>query len=218
MNADHEIFEHWAAAYVLSALEPDERAAFMDHLDGCDICQNEIQDFAPLPGLFAQLDLDDDLDDGAATAVAATSIDRARRELVDLEQRERRWRNTALGAIAAAILLVAGIGANALSARASSSAPIEVAYVSNAEGVVLIGEQPWGTEIELDLVGLDSRPEYRLWTVDNTGDWQPVMAWNSPPGGLAKVTGGTLLAPDNIDRLVISSTDDRTDVVLTAEL
>jgi Putative zinc-finger len=46
-------------AYVLGALERDERAELEAHLETCDICRKELDRLAPLPGLLSRLTVEE---------------------------------------------------------------------------------------------------------------------------------------------------------------
>src|ERR1700741_2107962 len=46
-------------AYLLGALDPQERFDFEAHLGGCDTCRAELVRLAPLPGMLNQISLDD---------------------------------------------------------------------------------------------------------------------------------------------------------------
>jgi putative zinc finger protein len=46
-------------AYVLGALEREERAGLEAHLETCDVCREELDRLAPLPGLLSRLTLDE---------------------------------------------------------------------------------------------------------------------------------------------------------------
>jgi anti-sigma factor RsiW len=46
-------------AYVLGALERDERRELERHLEVCPICRMELERLAPLPGLLSRLSADD---------------------------------------------------------------------------------------------------------------------------------------------------------------
>jgi hypothetical protein len=46
-------------AYVLGALEREERAGLEAHLETCEICREELDRLAPLPGLLSRLTLDE---------------------------------------------------------------------------------------------------------------------------------------------------------------
>jgi Putative zinc-finger len=46
-------------AYVLGALEREERARLEEHLETCAVCREELDRLAPLPGLLSRLTLDE---------------------------------------------------------------------------------------------------------------------------------------------------------------
>jgi Putative zinc-finger len=46
-------------AYVLGALDREERAGLEAHLKTCDVCRDELDRLAPLPGLLSRLTLDE---------------------------------------------------------------------------------------------------------------------------------------------------------------
>jgi hypothetical protein len=46
-------------AYVLGALEREERAALEAHLETCDVCRDELDRLAPLPGLLSRLTVEE---------------------------------------------------------------------------------------------------------------------------------------------------------------
>ncbi|WP_026075456.1 zf-HC2 domain-containing protein, partial [Cellulomonas massiliensis] len=45
-------YREWDAAYVLGALDPDERRAFEQHLQGCPACTAAVAELAGLPGML----------------------------------------------------------------------------------------------------------------------------------------------------------------------
>lgn len=219
MSENHERYKEWAAAYVLSALEPGERAEFERHLQGCELCQRDVQDFAALPGLLRQLDDDIEIDELAIERVTRNANSRIESGWHEIEQRLRRWRAGALAAVAA-LLFVAGLSIGSLgfgsASDDSNGAGIELAHDTEAEGSIVMSPGEWGTGIEVELVGLPEREVYQLWTVDTAGEWQPIVSWPSPPGGFAGVKAGTELPPEQIDRFVITEIGNKDDVVLTS--
>jgi hypothetical protein len=113
--------------------------------------------------------------------------------------------------VAAAVLLV--VSAVSLWTRADRGT--ELPFESVAMGDVTVAEQEWGTSISLDLIGLPERDVYQLWFIDQDGQLTPVVSWPSSPQGFAKVSGGVPNPPDDLARLIITSSD-AADVVLTA--
>ncbi|WP_037607691.1 anti-sigma factor family protein [Streptacidiphilus rugosus] len=58
-------------AYLLGALDPEERSALERHIAGCDRCKAELVDMAPLPGLLRHTPFEE-LDETAAAAESLT--------------------------------------------------------------------------------------------------------------------------------------------------
>jgi Putative zinc-finger len=64
-------------AYVLGALERDERAVLEAHLETCEVCREELDRLAPLPGLLSRLTLQEAEVLGAAGPVELDPADPA---------------------------------------------------------------------------------------------------------------------------------------------
>ena len=54
MSGTHDDLVVLAPAYVLGALEPDERRAFETHLAGCDACASEVRSLGRVTAGLAQ--------------------------------------------------------------------------------------------------------------------------------------------------------------------
>ena len=211
---DHDDnFRESAAAYVLGALEPGERAEFERHLRTCAHCQADVSDFSALPGLLAQVDPESDLDhDPATDRVKDLAIARANHDYGRLQKQSRRWRFNALVATAAAILLVVSFAV--ITFTDSTSEGVELALVdTTVTGSVVIEERAWGTSIDLDLEGLPERDSYHLWAVGTDGEVLSAATWTSTGTGIAKVTGAAAIPAADIDFISITSADPD-DVVL----
>lgn len=228
MNDEHDHYRDWSAAYVLGALEPSERDGYERHLRSCPTCQADVRDFAPLPALLSRVAPSDGDDPAAADRV--TDLALARVELSSQRRRERirRWRLAAVVSAAAALLIVAIAGATLIiGSRRGEPTPSGTELVvqppadpglgPGATGSVRIDPRGWGTEIELDLVGLPERDRYQLWAIDVDGSWTVAATWGPTPTGRARLTGAAAVVADTVERVVITS-DDRSDVVLDAEL
>lgn len=51
-------YADWDAAYVLGALDPEERREYAAHLEGCESCRRSVSELAALPGLLASVPAD----------------------------------------------------------------------------------------------------------------------------------------------------------------
>ncbi len=144
---EHDQYREWSAAYVLGALEAEERGLFENHLGGCDQCQAGVQAFAPIPGLLAKVGSPDS--EPVPVSVLDAAVARVSSERTQLAKSRQRWRWTA--AVAA---LVAGL-VMIVSLLPTPDAP-ETTLLAIAPGAVATGEigvleRAWGTAFDLNL-------------------------------------------------------------------
>lgn len=223
-----------AAAYVLGALSPAEAEKYEDHLINCDRCAAIIAELSDA----ALAAMDTGTDEPAASRVADMALARlgsesgAERgkpaEVADhgvagstesasnvrrLQSSVQRWRTMALVSGVAAATLVVALVASAISG--SESTETELAFGDAASGSITIDDRPWGTAVELDLIGLPERDVYQLYAVGVDGALTPVVSWPSSPEGYAIVSGGAPLDRSSIEEFIITSSDAN-DIVLTA--
>ena len=103
---DHERYREWSAAYVLGALDSEDRRLFEGHLDNCEGCQRDIGSFAPIPGLLARIESPDIL--RVPDRILDRALVRVRSDWSSLVRSRRRWRWTAAVAPLAALVALAG--------------------------------------------------------------------------------------------------------------
>ena len=51
-------FRDWDAAYILGALNADDRRTFERHLGSCPACATAVTELAGIPGILAKIDSD----------------------------------------------------------------------------------------------------------------------------------------------------------------
>jgi anti-sigma factor RsiW len=169
---DHDRYRELSAAFVLGALEPEERRSFEVHLAQCPECQREVASFAPIPGLMSRAQ-------GVSTeslpdTVTERAASQARAEWLSLTRSRRSWRWVA-GAAALAAIAMAAV---AIFPGSEDSGAIELAVEPGAvTGVVAIESRSWGTALHLELEGLPRRDRYVAWVVD-----ERESASRPPPG------------------------------------
>ncbi len=207
-------YTHLDAAYVLGALDADERAEFEDHLATCADCRAAVVEARDTLGR-----LDAARDVGALTPelVAADPgpapdtllpglLHRARRE-----RSRRRTAGVALGLVAAAAviaLVVALWPASTTPVRARALTPIRPTPVSAT--AVLIAE-PWGTEINLRChytAGLGGNGyAYGLRVIDAHRVAHDAGSWALAEGGETDFTGGTSVPRADIRSIQVTLPD-----------
>ena len=198
------MFSDWSAAYTLGALDCSDRRAFEDHLATCSICTAEVASFAPLPGLLSKVDLSEVSEDPDPVTAALIEAE-AKEQIATMNRSSRRWRKTAILATAAAVLIATLMLLPDREPSAEFAATINSSLSESAE----IGMNPksWGTEIMLELAGLPTRDSYQLWVIDDKGVWSSAATWAPTPTGVATLTGATSTPLSDVDRIVVTSSD-----------
>jgi hypothetical protein len=223
MNAEHERFAEWDAAYVLGALSPADRALFEGHATGCALCRADLAELVPLPGLLARvprttaIDLLSSADDASADVPSTAGHDVARSRIIDLGlARARRARRTRwmLGA-AASIVVIAGILA-VPAVLSLQTGPAETVALERVEDVPLsasvrLEDVAWGTRISLTCTygpaayAPDDGWEYVLVVVSTSGVESRLSTWRAFPDATAQVAAGTALSLDDIAAIELRS-------------
>ena len=211
---EHGELHEWAGAYALGSLEPDDRRRFERHLNACDRCADEVNAFAPIPGLLAHIELFDlhEASPETAHAIGRRAVD----EGLTLRMSRNRWRTAAVS-IAAATLVVVCAGTivwivnDDEPTRPVASATVTASLATTSE--ISTSARTWGTEITLRAEGLPSRTEYQLWGVDTAGTWSVAATWGPTPSGRANITGASSLAASSLERVVVTS-QDRSDILV----
>jgi anti-sigma-K factor RskA len=209
-------------AYVVGALEPDERAEVDRWLETDAELREELARLAALPGLLARLH-EPDVGDGAAAAdspAADRLVLAAARERRAARRRLRIWQ--AAAGVAAAVALAVGAFAvvravDDESPVASAQGPqVAVAVVDPAAaaagmtGVVRANPRGWGAEVVLELwdVPYSATPtQYTMRVVARDGHTEQAAAWGSTPTGDCRVTGATSIQAAEITRVEVLAGD-----------
>ena len=207
--SDHLHYREWAAAYVLGALEPGERAEFETHLAICGECRDEVTAFAPIPGLLARVDPGEVGETPLPEHLVVAATDEAVSEIRDLRRSRRLWRLTAAAAVVA-LVLVGGT----LAARGGDG-PVGTTYAVSSE-VGVTGEMvlvPVGEDsaVAVTLDGLPERAAYTLWAVRSDGATVEVFTWSGDDHAEFARTVG--LPPGEVDHLAVTSAESTADLL-----
>jgi anti-sigma factor RsiW len=204
--SEHDELRGWAAAYVLGALEPDERARFEAHLGSCERCRAETTELAPLPGLLARVDPADL--DRPSIDVADAAASRARTEVASLRRSRMRWR--LLGTAAAVVAIATVAAATWIDGDDEAAAtPLEVESALDLEAWAAVTERSWGTEVA---VGCDDIPEsdwYSLHAFATDGRSEQAAAWGPSDEHHLVVSGATSIPLEELDRIVVTDARGR---------
>jgi Putative zinc-finger len=212
-------------AYVLGALEREERFDLEAHLETCDICGRELDRLAPLPGLLSRLTINeaDVLDsaepqpselDPAEPKPAATSAP-LERALSDVARERRRSRLMRTAAVAAALVLaaVAVVGGPLLGGDGGDERNPLTAAASDprtgVQGTAELSREPWGTSVELRLAGVRPGEHCRLVARAAGGRSEVAATWRAGYLGTAEVPGAVAIPPERLRSLEVIAADER---------
>jgi hypothetical protein len=179
--------------YVLGAIEPAERALVDEHLPTCQECREELASLAGLPAMLRKVPFVE------AERLAAPEQDPELAEVPSAEmltsliarttnvRRIHRWRGVAAAAAVAIVALGGGaFVANALQPSGpSASGPTHVTWsqtsgsspVSGAHLTVRYRHQPWGTQMEVNVTGLQPGSVCEFQVTDAAGRRSVVGSW-----------------------------------------
>lgn len=214
MTCAHEIE---VGAYVLDALEPDERMRVRAHLTTCPECRATLREIEGLPPLMAQVPAPDARPRVAAEAPGELAFRRFQHRAAATRPRARsqgpsggRPRRWALAAAAAAVVGVAG-GIGGVVATLGPAAPTAVSATSGAiHARAELTASSGGTTIDLALGGVPSGQRCELVAVSRDGRWETASEWRATYTGTAHVVSAVTMKPQDIRRLLIRTPDGRT--------
>jgi hypothetical protein len=221
-------FRDWDAAYVLGALDSEDRRAYERHLATCPACSKALAELAGLPGILSKLSTSD------AVALLAdedvsVGVDDHLREGVHtpgLVQRlaiasARRRRRIRLGLLGAAIAVVALITAGGVAYTAGQT-PVSaaVAMAPNHQHMIAaslsVTRKAWGTRFDWScsyprVASIYSDPvSYDLVVVKKSGAQSVVATWSAAGPHAAGLTASSDIAYGDISSVEIRLTGSST--------
>lgn len=213
-------FERFDGAYVLGALSPEERAAFEEHLRGCESCSRSVQELAGLPGLLAHAvpgpALAEGEQDGLPEEVLPPGLLPALLRRV-ARVRRRRWltAGAAAGVALAACLALLFTAVPLPGGGGGPPGAPDVPGMGGGEAMTPVGEYPvratvslaeaeWGTEVEMSCeYGGDRSGEYELVAISLDGEEEVLAGWQAMPRDDVQLEVGTPLRPADISALEV---------------
>jgi Putative zinc-finger len=212
-------------AYVLGALEREERSGLEAHLEACHICREELDRLAPLPGLLSRVTVDEAVLlvtaepepaelDPAEPKPAETSAP-LERALFEVARERRRSRLVRAAAVAAALVLAAvvvvggpllgGDGGDEPAPLTATASDLRTGVQGSAE----LSREPWGTRVELRLAGVSPGARCRLVARAAGGRSEVAASWRAGYLGTAEVPGAVSIPLEQMSSLEVVTGDDR---------
>ena len=218
-----DTFRDWDAAYVLGALDAEDRRAFERHLAECPACAASVAELAGLPGILSKLSrddavsllvdedittgVDDHLRDGVHTPGLVQGL------AAQLKRRRRRIRLGIIGAAVAVVVLV-GIG-GVVYTTAQPPAGVTVAMTPVGQQVVAakmtVTPKAWGTRFDWSCSYAHSEPYspstwYDLVVTLKSGAKKTVASWGSGSDAAAGLSASSAIATADIQSIEIRVT------------
>lgn len=200
-----DAFVHDDAAYVLGALDEDDRRAFEAHLPTCGDCTRRVAELTDLPVLLSMISAADvePVDEPVPDTLLPGLLRAARQE-----RRRRRSVIGALGGLAAAcvLALAAVLAWPASHSGRGRALAMTATTVSAVQATAELDQVGWGTQIRLVCHYQNGYPPattYSLVVVDISGTDHSAGSWTLIPGQVTRFTSGTALPRDQISELEI---------------
>jgi len=204
------------AAAALDRLDAAEAIALRAHLDGCGPCRAEAADLRGVAGALGRAGFPDGppaepprtLERDLLSRLGAARAD-------DRRARRHRWASVA-AAVAAALAVVAGVVASL--GDDGSAGGRRVGFPVRPDGVeasAVVHARDFGTEIELDVSGLDAGRWYWLWLTGDDGERVTAGTFRGT-GGDVDVSMSAAIPLRDARRVWV--TDDGDAIVLDATL
>ncbi|HEX4442135.1 MAG TPA: zf-HC2 domain-containing protein [Galbitalea sp.] len=222
MTDPDDQFRDWDAAYVLGALDADDRRAFERHLATCAECSAAVAEFAGLPGILSKLSSEDAVGLLSEDDVVAGVDDHLRdgthtpglvqRLAVASSRRRRRTRFAMVGAAVAVVALLAAGGIVYTASQPTAVATVAMAplhqHVVTAK--MKVTAMKWGTRFDWSCSyyhDVWSTPEsYDLVVTTTSGATSTVATWSSTGPHAADLSASSDIAIGDIRSIEIRLT------------
>lgn len=223
-SGSEDPFARFDAAYVIGALSPADREAFVEHLHSCERCSAAVAELAGMPGLLAQVPLavaEGGGDQIPAPPVPASTLPALLQQVTRI--RRRRLIGTAAMALAACFLAVFAVfwpvGATRVTPTATKAGPLigfTAVQASSVKASADLTPVAWGTKIGLHCAYDKSSSVpyapgvYSLVVLDKLGNSGQAASWLGVPGRELTINAATAVNEADIAAIEVHAADGET--------
>ncbi|MFE7215605.1 anti-sigma factor family protein [Streptomyces sp. NPDC057611] len=206
MSTDHDDVRMLIGAYVLGGLSETDRRVLESHLPMCQECRDELARSAPLAGLLRRApgmsatrpQATREADTDAAPPASSAGLDRLLEQVRAADVARRRRARRQWLAVAAALIVVAGLGLGLMLPFRHSTGPataFTAAAGYSVSGRATLTAKPWGTAVSITLADLPAGAPgpFILQVSSVDGRKEQAATWAITPNGTAAVTGASAL-------------------------
>lgn len=199
------------AAYLLGALDPEDRQRYEAHLDSCPACAHAVSGLAGIPGLLARLTPDQVAAAEGETEAPPPALLNSLVRTVDRERRVSRWRIVAATGAVAACLGVLGTSFAMHDPRPPAPTGVALHAVGGlpVNATASLTQEPWGTRIQMsceyDGQYANLTAEYELVVRDQDGMPHTLDSWRVIPGHATEIGATTALSRDDITAVEVQT-------------
>jgi hypothetical protein len=166
-------------AYVLGALEPEERRRVEEHVRACPSCAAELAELRSLPPLLDRVRPED----LQPVSVAPSPDLFARMSAAADRDRPRPWRSRTIALVAAVALAVLGVGAGVAVWVSGSGEQTVTASAGPVRATVTASTPDEGVALDVAVTGLRPGETCRMVVVDRDEGRHPAGEWPASDAG-----------------------------------
>ncbi|HEX3336354.1 MAG TPA: zf-HC2 domain-containing protein [Jatrophihabitans sp.] len=205
-------FAHYDGAYVLNALDDQDRAEFEAHLVTCDECRARVAEVGPTAARLAGLSPADVEGEAASAGPIPDTLLPGLFRRAERERARRRLVSGSIAAVAAACLitLVAIVWPASPSSTPPRGQALTAVRPSPVTATAALVSKRWGTEIDVSCrysEAVGGGIPYELRVVDTAGQSHSAGSWTLAPGPAITFKGGTDVPRAQIARVLITSSN-----------
>lgn len=203
------------AGRALGRPDPDVDPGLDAHLDGCPDCRSDLEELRAAAAAAALADPEGLRVTASPPTLADRIVDRVAGEAASARRSQRERLLLGVAGAAAAVVVAVALVFGLTRHDGGETLRIELTGADRVEASAVLAARPWGTEVILEVSGLDEGEVYWLWLTDAGGE-RVAAGSLMGTGERSRVVLGSALPADEARRIWL--TDEADEVVLDAEI